>query len=361
MIDPSNFVTKRRLYWTCQLAGWIVFVSYSVWTFSFFSNFTEKLIINSVVNICLGILVTDSYRNYIVRHRWLKLPMKYLIPRVLFGVFCMSTIFASINMPLDKWMFPDAGIQFTLNQLFYAITNWSKYVLIWTLLYHIFQYYERFLTIEKDKIQLEALMKGSQLANLRNQINPHFLFNSLNSIRALVDHEPQNAKRAITKLSNLLRRSLSAERETAQSLAAELDTVEDYIEIEKIRFEDRLNYKSEIATETLQFNVPPMLLQTLVENAVKHGISTRKNGGTITLRSYIAEPFHMLSIENPGELNVSHPSGASSLGLGIQNSIERLKIIFGSKASLTLFNTQEGTVLTQIKIPLSSNESIDRR
>lgn len=349
MSIKTPLFTKKGLYWTCQIGGWTAFIIYSVWAYSFVVNYTEKIFVNAVLNIILGITVTDYYRSILIKKGWLQLPLNKLIPKILIGVLIMSFIMIFVNLPMDMWMFPELRITFGIKQLLFGMLNWSKYVLIWTLIYHIFQFYEQFTLAEKDKIHLESIVVKSQLQHLRNQLNPHFLFNAMNSIKALVDENPVMAKNAVAHVSSLLRKSLNADQKLVVDFKDELQTVQDYVTLEQIRFESRLQFNSDISDQTLNLPVPPFLLQTLIENAVKHGISQSVKGGYITLESKIEDNFHVIRITNSG----IYDSPSENSGLGIQNSKERLRLIFGETSTLTINNHTENTVLTQIKIPLN--------
>jgi LytS/YehU family sensor histidine kinase len=214
--------------------------------------------------------------------------------------------------------------------------------------YHLFQYWERSLEAEKARYQLQAIIKENQYQNLKTQLNPHFLFNSLNSIRTLVDVNPDLSKEAITKLSSLLRSSLQMSREKTVTLKQELQTVEDYLAIERIRFDDRLKTTLHIKPDTLSAKLPPMMLQTLVENAVKHGISKSKSGGQIDISAMLTK-FHLhLEIINTGQYNPN----TNEQGVGLENTRERLSILYDSNAAFSIENLNEQQVITKIDIPL---------
>ncbi len=141
------------------------------------------------------------------------------------------------------------------------------------LIYIVYHYVEKNRNDQLDRLKLETTVKELELKTIKSHINPHFIFNSLNSIRALVDENPKRARRAITELSNILRSSMQAEKSETVTLERELDIVKDYLALEQMRFEERLKIEFDIDEDTLQQQVPPMMLQTLVENAIKHGIS----------------------------------------------------------------------------------------
>ncbi len=169
------------------------------------------------------------------------------------------------------------------------------------------------------------------MKNLRSQLNPHFLFNSLNSIRALVDIEPAKAKTSITTLSNLLRQSLVLGRENLVPLESELNVSKSYLDLERVRFEERLNVEWDIDNNLEDFQVPPFSLQMMVENAIKHGISNLKNGGVVRIKAYAADERVCIQVINSGNLQE-----VMDLGVGIQNIQKRLELQYGDNASFAL-------------------------
>jgi hypothetical protein len=342
-------VNKNTLYWVCQLGGWFVFVLLEAIKISSVIGFTPQLMVNVLVNFCGGVLLTHFYRLILIRIGWLGLPLYRLIPRAMLSIFILTVLMTAFNIPLDRYTFPDIqNIPLDFTVLFQYFFFWGKYILLWMLIYHMFQYWERSLIAEKERYQLEASLKENQYNNLKTQLNPHFLFNSLNSIRTLVDLNPDTAKEAITQLSGLLRSSLHMGRHKTVPLKDELQTVDDYLAIEKIRFDERLQIEKRVDADTLDLHVPPMLLQTLVENAIKHGISNLKSGGVIRINSYRNHLNHHVEIINTGRyvLNSDHT------GVGIENSEQRLKLLYNDKASLSIGNTSPDTVTAKISIPL---------
>ena len=183
---------------------------------------------------------------------------------------------------------------------------------------------------------------------IKAHINPHFIFNALNSIRALVDINPERARSAITQLSNILRSSMHADKQETSSLENELSIVKDYLALEHIRFEERLQVEYNIQDETLDYQIPQMMLQTLVENAIKHGISRQVKGGVVKIVSRLNDGFHELIIDNTGKLNES----PNPLGFGVSSTHERLKILYGGKAAFDL-SEQGDNVVAKISIPVN--------
>jgi len=178
-------------------------------------------------------------------------------------------------------------------------------------------------------------------------MNPHFVFNALNSIRALITEDPSKAKKGINQLSKLLRSSLLTERKKTISIAEELDTIIDYLNLEKIRYEERLTWKVNVAKEINQAQIPPMLLQTLVENAIKHGIAHSSNEGLIDISGEILGDQIHLQVINPGNLK----SRGESTGIGLINSQNRLTLLFGETALIDLKPLDKNRVLASVTIP----------
>ncbi len=195
--------------------------------------------------------------------------------------------------------FTDQPLLLILSGAFYFFVN----IFIWNLIYFIYHYVTKSRKQQLDTLQLEALVKELELKTIKAHINPHFIFNSLNSIRALVDENPERAREAITELSNILRSSMQADKSETVTLEKELNIVKDYLALENMRFEDRLKIEYEIDEDTLDQPVPPMMLQTLVENAIKHGISKQINGGVVRVISDFKDNYHELAVQNTGQLN----------------------------------------------------------
>jgi LytS/YehU family sensor histidine kinase len=215
-------------------------------------------------------------------------------------------------------------------------------------IYIFYIYIEKLKVVEVEKYQLQADLKEDQLRYLKNQVNPHFLFNSLNSIRTLVDVNPEESKRTITNLSKFLRNTLVKSELSTIPLEDELQIVQDYLSLEKVRFDERLQVQYAIGAETLDYKIPPMAVQTLVENGIKHGISKLKKGGFINIRSYLEDKMLFIRIENSGSYDPPHHSD----GVGMKNTEQRIRLLFGNDARVTIKNTDHKTVLTCIKLPV---------
>ena len=184
---------------------------------------------------------------------------------------------------------------------------------------------------------------------LKSQINPHFIFNSLNNIRSLVLEDPERARTMITNLSGLLRYSVQFSHHEKVRLEDELQVVKNYLKLESIQYEDRLQYKLEINEETLDLKIPPMVIQILVENAIKHGIAELPAGGEVRIRTKLIKNDLIVEVLNTGRLKTE----VTGTGIGLQNASERLNMLFGKLSTLTVENYDSDKVMAKFSIPIT--------
>ena len=222
-------------------------------------------------------------------------------------------------------------------------------IALWFLIYIAYHYVDRNRKDQLDKLKLESTVKELELKTIKSHINPHFIFNSLNSIRALVDENPERARRAITELSNILRSSMQAEKSETVTLERELDIVKDYLALEHMRFEERLQVEMDIDKDTLTQHVPPMMLQTLVENSIKHGISKLINGGLVRISADFVGDNLELSVQNTGQLNGKRNDD----GFGIKSTQDRLNLMYQGKAHFEIKNIGTDMVESKVTLPVT--------
>jgi two-component system LytT family sensor kinase len=214
---------------------------------------------------------------------------------------------------------------------------------------------------EQSRLLLEA-----RLDALQRQINPHFLFNTLNSIASLIRSKPDLAREMIVKLSHILR-VLLRDRDAFVPLREELDFTDDYLDIEVVRFGEKLRVVKEISPDTLDIIVPSMLLQPLIENSIKHGLEPRISGGTITLRSRIADGRLLLEIEDdgvgiePGGPTTAPVSGLvrEGSGIGMRNVRERIQVLYGDEAHVDIVSRPGRGTRVSLRMPLATREEGD--
>jgi LytS/YehU family sensor histidine kinase len=206
---------------------------------------------------------------------------------------------------------------------------------VWTILY-IRLVERRFSTTRENNLQLA--LREAQLHALEFQMSPHFLFNCLNSIRALVAVDPERAQDMLTRLANVLRNRLRHDPQHTVALGAEIDVTTDYLALEGIRFHDRLRQEIMVDSKAASCEIPPLLLQTLVENAIKHGISKFSGRGDLIVRANLEDRQLKIEVENTGRLTQGDASGEA--GVGLANARERLRLLYGDRASLQLTEDQ---------------------
>jgi sensor histidine kinase YesM len=337
---------KERLYWLLQISGWSFYASFQIIASMLASgtgsiNAPRAVFFLYEALFCL--IASHLYRYYINRWRWFSLGMARLILRVIISVSVMGLIMYFLRIPVSipLGLF-NSSLAFDTTHIFGQSLFYAILFFLWSAFYFIYNYFERY----NKSLKLEASVKEIELSNLKAQLNPHFIFNAMNSIRALVDEDPLKSKQAITQLSNILRNSLATEKKGLTKFEDELKIVKDYLSLESIRFEERLRTEYDIAPGSSDFWVPPFMIQTLVENGIKHGISHLTEGGSIVVKTVIINDELKIQIINSGR----YVNGREG-GLGLSNTIQRLKLLYGDAAYLRISNEKNNFVLTEIKIP----------
>ena len=208
----------------------------------------------------------------------------------------------------------------------------------------------------------EGLLLNARMTALQNQINPHFLFNTLNSVSSLVRFAPDTARELILKLAKILRRLLHSS-DAFVPLQEEIDFIDNYLDIEVVRFgRDKLRVFKELDPASLEVMVPSMLLQPLVENSIKHGLSTKLEGGSIFLRSRLADANLTIEVEDDGvgmgsAQLLEKPTGLGEGGIGMANIAERLKVLYGDTARMTVDSRNGKGTLVRLRLPVLSSEA----
>ena len=342
---------KLSKYWLCQIGGWSTYII--VYTFFYITLrtkvqpfFFEVLFLDAFLGIC----ITHLMRAFITRVGFLKLKLDSQITYMFLTTVGFSIFFAFTSIYLEEILgftseqFKQYGL---INKTLRASYGCFLFLLIWNLIYFTYHYIEKSRQEQLDKIRLQSLVKELELKTIKAHINPHFIFNALNSIRALVDENPERARQAITELSNILRSSMQAEKLETAPLERELNIVKDYLALEHIRFEDRLKVEFDIDEDTLGQPVPPMMLQTLVENAIKHGISKIVKGGVVRVISQFKDDHHQLIVQNTGQMNGTFKQD----GFGLYSTQNRLQLLYGEKAYFEIKNNNDNMVEATVTMP----------
>jgi sensor histidine kinase YesM len=325
---------KRTWFWPIQLATWFLValinfsLQYSIGVPPFF------LYLNVIGMAFGGLLVTTSYRFYLKKkNNKFNLKASKFIGFLLLSAFLQSIswlIFVVlISLPFQKTHAINL-IAITTNIIpFFVLT------LIWNVIYLGYHLLKQYHQTEVERWKLESAIQKAQLGALKAQINPHFMFNALNNIRALILENPSQARDMITRFSELFRYALQHSEDKEATAAAELNILNQYLELLKIQYEDKLRYTIDADEHLLDELIPPMVFQLLVENAVKHGIGLSSKGGEIWISLKKLESRLILSVKNTGNLQQSN-NLEESLGIGLNNIKERLKLLYGDKAFLLM-------------------------
>ncbi len=378
-------MNKSKLYWILQFGGWTGLSLTSLFALLMFLPFIPAFGSN-VVAILFGVGISHIYRLYVKKKNWKQLKLTQLVPRVfvasliqgiLLGVVTLLALIAAMVIVFKNN--PDAinafagipeieGINEEMRQklrdaslssfsfqkflvfiLSYAISN-AIYFLSWSSLYFAYQYLQKTREMEIERWKLSATVKDAELSALKAQVNPHFIFNSLNNIRSLVVEDAEKARDSITHLSDLLRFSIQFDQFEKISLKKELEVVEDYLQLEAIQLEERLSCTYNLEPGSENWEIPPMIIQTLVENAIKHSINNLPGGGKIIIETKTLQSIAVIYVKNSGQLK--QQNAQKRKGIGIVNSRERLRLLYGKEAELHLENMNEDMVCATVKLPL---------
>ncbi|MBD1583301.1 sensor histidine kinase [Pseudoalteromonas sp. S16_S37] len=339
---------RRKQYLLCQLSGWIgayLIFSYMIARNPFASTleygYSAVLLASAALLSHLIRIVFKSYFAY--RPTWQQIcyfVCAVLVMTTLSTVLLIVAIFLFAHL---GWSYPIPRSQweFVIEKVFVSNAfNMLGLSLLWTTCY---------LTLTKVRQLHEArsLLQTSQLQLLNNQLNPHFLFNAINDLRALILEQPQQARKGLAQLSDILRYSLQPLEDDKVALASELECARNYLALCQFGLESRLSYKFEVDEQSLACLVPKLMLQMCLENAVKHGIAPSVEGGEVAVVVRINGENLEIQISNP---YISQRSRRPSLGIGTKNIQNRLRLLYQGKASMVL--TQQGTsMLANISLP----------
>ena len=340
---------KSRNYWLCQIGGWGIYGLYETWV-----NFLSGRDVLSeakftIFFVLYAIIITHLYRIFIIqKYKWIDLPLIELVKRVAISSLIIGSLL-SIYMCVSAMVLGErAEFHFYFFLVFLTATmSWS---LSWNLIYFLWKYINSNEELEIEKIKMQMSLKDLELKNIKLNLQPHFIFNALNSIRSLIFENQDKARQAVMQLSNILRNSLITEKEELVLLEKEMKIIEDYLALESIRYEERLKVIYNIDQKCLTTLVPPMMLQTLVENAIKHGISQSSNGGFINIDVFEnINSKTIIKIENTGKFNPDENTDSTKFGLNA--SLIRLNYLFGKLASFSISNSMNNSVISVLEIP----------
>ena len=354
---------RGKQFWIFQLLGWSVWVLMLVLRDLIFvpAEYIFSRALVSGLSAMAAMVVTAGLR-YLYRLVWERgFVVRFLVGW--FGSFAAALIWQPFQnyvalLPFGELMiFSDASAEDLFDGLF---SSSFPLMLLWSGLYFIIKYYQLFQAEKEKSLRSEALAHEAQLLMLRYQLNPHFLFNTLNAISTLVlSKSNEKANEMLTKLSKFLRYSLDHSPLDKVSLAHELETSRLYLDIEKVRFAERLRLEFDIEKRAEQAMVPTMILQPLIENSIKYAISKSESGGTISISARVAQGRLSLEVTDDGpglpesEGKIDMPT--LTQGVGVSNIRNRLQQIYGDEHTLSFYNAESGGLTVAVEIPYERN------
>ena len=350
---------RSKQFWVFQLLGWSAWVLMLVLRDIIFVPpeyiFSRALV--SGVSAVTAMFLTAGLRS-LYKLVWERgFIVRFLV--AWFGSFGVAMIWQPIRnyisfIPFGEVLsLSDATAEELFDDLF--ISSFPL-ILLWSGLYFIIKYYQLFQAEKEKSLRSESLAHEAQLLMLRYQLNPHFLFNTLNAISTLVlSSANDRANEMLTKLSKFLRYSLDHSPLDKVSLSHELETSKLYLDIEKVRFAERLRLEIDIEAKAERAMVPTMLLQPLIENSIKYAISQSETGGTIRISAHVRDDTLILQVADDGPglptLDGENDGSAFSQGVGISNIRNRLQEIYSRKHKLTFSNAEAGGLIVTVEIP----------
>ncbi len=343
---------RRWLRWTLIFAGWtgvaLFFASQTYLSYRYSGG-------QAHTGIILKLNLGDWYLWGLLSPAIIWLARRFPLERERWVKSAAIHLMAGIGIALLKWWLDNLFRHYVLGLpkgMLLVYVFHGNLVTYWVLVATTqgYLYYQRYRQGELRSAQLSAQLAQAQLQALRMQLHPHFLFNTLNSISALIHKDPDAADRMTARLSDLLRLTLENIGIQEVPLAQELEFLERYLEIERTRFSDRLIVQIDIAPDTLDASTPYLILQPLVENAIRHGVATRSSGGTVLVRA--ARDGGMLVLEVKDDGPGIQPTAASTNGIGISSTRARLERLYGNAHRFELSNAAEGGLTVKLAFPL---------
>jgi sensor histidine kinase YesM len=346
-------LNKNQRYWLFQVLGWgsITLVETINYTFFIVGTFSWGFVGQFAVLSVIGLVISHIYKKLFIKPSVFEKSLSKIWVRALADTFLMTSIMVSLIYGISVFSNPEVlkDTQFFISY-FGQIMNVARYVVVWIIIYYLYHVLKKHQETAEQKLLVENLAKTSELELLKSQLNPHFLFNALNSIKALVLIDTNKSREAIIKLSELLRFTLNYEKTPLISISEEINEVVKYLELEKIRFGNRLDVKIDLQAETLEAKIPPAMILTLAENAIKHGITQLPDGGLIEITASANSQNVRIEVTNSGVLKLDE-----NKGIGLKNTTKRLHSLFGEKADLVLKRKSDNLVSVTITYPLKYN------
>jgi two-component system sensor histidine kinase AlgZ len=362
--SPAQHTKSQQLYWILQVAGWGLYTLLQVIGAAIATQLPwGKSVLELAIFGGVGLAISHWLRNYVRRHNWAALSIPKLSARIVVAGFIVGTPLGIMTQisdvsalqnagPLLQEYYPALSASMTVSiQTLLQIPHWAMLYMVWLTIYFAAVGLREYRSVRLKQSELARALQLAELRLLKSQLNPHFLFNALNTVRSLIADHPTRAQSAVTHLANTLRYTLSSRQDELVTLSQEMDIVADYLELESMRFEDRLRIERHVPADAAGVRIPVMLLQTLVENSIKHGIAGLPQGGLLRISAVVDDDMLNLEVENP---RPAAPTRAAHESVGLRNARDRLRLVFGARASLDLDLSQPTVATARLRIPLQS-------
>jgi len=362
--ERQAVVSERRplpSFWLLQAGGWL---AYGVaMTLSRIGTFPLSFMVVAkgalmITGFVLSLGLRHFYRPLIRRGT----PLVTLVIVAVIASYGVSMAWTAIDNLLAIPIYAEFGLRTPVYRSAFQVFNGAVYnaftMLAWSVLYIGIRYYAALQEERERSLRAEAAAHHAQLEALRYQINPHFLFNALNAVSTLVtERRNDEAARMLSRVSDFLRLTLTAPVREEVALADEIDYVRQYLEIERVRFGDRLRTEIDVTPDAWEAAVPAFVLQPLIENAVRHAIAPRESGGAITIEAHRAGDVLRVVItdDGPGIRDNGRANGSGRIGL--TNTRDRLRQLYGDRGRLELTNGSDSGTRATIEIPFRRSES----
>lgn len=292
--------------------------------------------------LCALILLIFLWTHWLFRFQAMIQIAGHVIGIILF-FFLMGTLSYYFTDYIEGFVYLEHWQEYMLELMSWDALRFHDQYIITVGVYYVISYFQGLQRKENEKSELALRNREMQISLLKSQINPHFLFNTLNSISTLVHSSKEQARKVITQLSDIFRYALDSHSDEMVKLANEVDFIENYVRIQQVRFGDRLKFVKDVDASCLNFRIPPMILQPLVENSVKYGIAPKKEGGTIFLSVRRSGRIVFFEVKDNGlGSNAKKVMDGTSSGVGMANTDMRLKSYFGSQSGLRVRANDRG-------------------
>jgi hypothetical protein len=344
-----------KYYLFTQLMGWGLFLVLRIVVTAIYSAKRPSVDLSGALTWEIGDHLAQAFSSHLI-WKWMHWRGLFdrgwkslLLEGYLAALFMSFVVTLVVWPPCQKIYAEDFARIGTVAMAWFIGMQHVLVTILWFSAMLAVHYFQRARTLEVQHVETKAAAREAQLHALKGQINPHFLFNSFNSLRALIDENPSLARDAVTHLAVIMRYSLTSSERKLVPLSEELRVVGLYLELEKLRLGSRLSVTTQVDPGLEAVQIPPLLLQGLVENAVKFGPAARKQGGEIVYSAHVHEGHLRLRVTNPGRLG----TGSDSTGTGLKNLRDRLRLLYGDAAWFVIGDEDADRVVAEVNLPVA--------